>query len=90
MCDAGIRIPKAIDEYICRIGLVNHSWTSDEFFLRLAAALMTDDLLTCGAIVKENPTRVEVLLTDLRADLHVIRRHFSSCVPRLFLPFWPC
>ena len=36
--------------------------------LALAATLMADDVLTCGAIVKENPTRVEMLPTDLRAD----------------------
>ena len=30
---------------------------------------MADCMLTCGAIVKENPTRVEMLSTDLRADL---------------------
>ena len=36
--------------------------------LALAATLMADDVLTCGAIVKENPTRVEMLSTDLRAD----------------------
>ena len=55
----------------------------------LDAALMADCMLTCGAIVKENPIRVEMLSADLQADLmHPSPFQFMRATPPFYV--WSC